>query len=273
MSIKNILVPTDFSGVANNAARVAVEIAKKAGAKLHLLNVVHIPSIDPYTPAETINDITDSGKEEAQQNLAKLSLELEGIDSEIHVKAGFAIDEILGFAESNSVDLIVMGTTGSSGVEEVLLGSNAAGVVGKSKIPVLSIPDEMKSFAADDIVYSSDLEKNDIEVIKKLLGVAKVFNSNFHVLHVHNDDMHFTHDKPELIFKRIVEETGYPSLSYHQVEGENTRATIEDFIKKMPCDILAMAIHHRGFFDKLFHSSLTKKMVNHSHIPVLTYYK
>lgn len=273
MSIKKILVPTDFSGVANSAAKVAVEIAKKAGAEVHLLNVVHIPSIDPYTPADTITTITDNSKEDAQQNLAKLSLELDGMEPKIHVKAGFAIDEILGFAESNAIDLIVMGTTGSSGVEEMLLGSNASGIVGKSKIPVLSIPDEMESFGTDDIVYSSDLEKNDIAVIQKLLGFAEVFDSNFHILHVHNDDMHFTHDKPDVIFKEIKEKTGYPSLSYHQIEAENTRATIENFIEKMPCDILAMAMHHRSFFDKLFHSSLTKKMVNHCHIPVLTYYK
>ena len=273
MSIKKILVPTDFSGVANSAAKVAVEIAKKAGAEVHLLNVVHIPSIDPYTPADTITAITESGKEDAQQNLAKLSLELSGITPKVHVKAGFAMDEILGFVESNAIDLIVMGTTGSSGVEEALFGSNAAGIVGKSKVPVLSIPDEMKTFGVSDIVYASDLEKDDITVIEKLLGFAKVFNSNFHILHVHNDDMHFTHDDPKVIFKDVVAKTGYSSLSYHQIEGENTRATIEDFIEKMPCDILAMAIHHRGFFDRLFHSSLTKKMVNHCHIPILTYYK
>jgi nucleotide-binding universal stress UspA family protein len=273
MSIKNILVPTDFSEVANSAVNVAAEIARKSGATLHLLNIVHVPVIDPYTPAQTISNITDTGKDEAQKNLAKLSNELEGVNSEIYVKAGFAIDEILGFATANDVDLIVMGTTGSSGVEEVLLGSNAAGVVEKSKIPVLCIPDEMEKFAAKDIVYASDLEKNDIAVINKLLDVAKVFNSNFHILHVHNDEMHFTHDNPEDIFRAVKDQTGYPSLSYHQVEAENTRATIEEFIEKMPCDILAMAKHHRSFFDKLFHSSLTKKMVNHSHIPVLTYYK
>lgn len=273
MSIKKILVPTDFSGVAKSAANVAVEIAKKAGAELHLLNVVHIPSIDPYTPADTITHITDNSKEEAQQDLAKLALELEGIEPKIHIKSGFAIDEILGFAENNDIDLIVMGTTGSSGMEEVLLGSNASGVVGKSKVPVLSIPDEMESFGVTDIVYSSDLEKDDITVIEKLLDFAKVFDSNFHVLHVHNDEMHFTHDDPKTIFKEIIEKTGYPSLSYHQIEGENTRATIENFIEKMPCDILAMAMHHRGFFDRIFHSSLTKKMINHCHIPVLTYYK
>lgn len=273
MSIKNILVPTDFSEVANSAAKVAVNIAKKAGAKVHLLNIVHIPVIDPYTPADAINNITDTSKEEAQQNLAKLSLELEGMEPEIHIKSGFAIDEILGFAESNNIDLIVMGTTGSSGVEEVLFGSNAAGVVAKSKIPVLSIPDEMEAFAVNDIVYASDLEKNDVTVINKMLDLAKLFDSNFHVLHVHNDEMHFTHDDPDVIFKEIIEKTGYSSLAYHQIDSEKTSETIENFIEKMPCDIIALAKHHRSFFDKLFHSSLTKKMVNHCHIPVLTYYK
>lgn len=273
MSIKKILVPTDFSAIANKAAGIAAELAKKANAELHLLHVVHVPIIDPYTTAEAINNITEEEKEASQEQLNKLSATLSGVQPQLHQKMGFAQDEVLGFAEENGIDLIVMGTTGSSGAEEVLIGSNAAGIVGKSKVPVLSIPDEMKEFKADDIVYASDLEKNDIEVINKLLEIAKLFDSNFHVLHVHNDDMHFTHDKPEEIFREIVEKTGYGSLSFHQIDGENTRASIEDFIAKMPCDILGMATHHRSFFDKLFHSSLTKKMVNHSHIPVLTYYK
>ena len=98
-------------------------------------------------------------------------------------------------------------------------------------------------------------------------------DSNFHVLHVHNDEMDFTHSEPDETFKELVEKTGYGSLSFHQIDGENTRETINHFIETMPCDILAMATHHRSFFGKLFHSSLTKKMVNHSHIPVLTYYK
>ncbi len=273
MSIKNILVPTDFSEVAKSAAKVAVEIAKKAGAKVHLLNVVHIPTIDPYTPADTITDITDTAKKDAQQNLAKLSLELEGMEPEIHVKMGFAVDEILSFSKANNIDLIVIGTTGSTGMQEVLFGSNAAGIVEKSKIPVLSIPDEMEVFGTKDIVYASDLEKNDSTVINKMLDLATLFDSNFHVLHVHNSEMHFTHSQPDKMFKSIKEAANYPLLSYHQINNDNTKAAIEEFIEKMPCDILALAKHQRSFFDKLFHSSLTKKMVNHCHIPVLTYYK
>lgn len=273
MSIKKIVVPTDFSAVAQSALNVAVSIAKKANAELHLLHVVHVPVIDPYTPAETINTIKEEEEKVAQQELAKLAISLEGIKAQIHVKLGFAVDEIVNFAEENSADLIVMGTTGASGVEEVLLGSNASGVAKRSRVPVLSIPDEMKEFATNDIVYATDLEKNDIDVVKRLVAFAKLFDSSFHVLHVHNDEMDFSHDNPETIFRDLVENTGYGALSFHQIDGENTRDSINKFISTMPCDILALATHHRSFFGKLFHSSLTKKMVNHSHIPVLSYYK
>lgn len=273
MSIKKIIVPTDFSGVAQSALNVAVSIAKKANAELHLLHVVHVPVIDPYTPAETINTIKEEEEKVAQQELAKLALTLDGLKTQIHIKLGFAVDEIVDFAEENKADLIVIGTTGASGVEEALLGSNASGVAERSRVPVLCIPDEMKEFKANDIVYATDLEKNDIEVVKKLLEVARLFDSNFHVLHVHNDEMDFTHGEPDETFRDLVEKTGYGSLSFHQIEGENTREIINHFIETMPCDILALATHHRSFFGKLFHSSLTKKMVNHSHIPVLTYYK
>lgn len=273
MSIKKILVPTDFSEVAKSALKVATTIAGKANAEIHLLNVVHVPVIDPYTPAETINTIKEEEEKSAQQELAKLALELGNNTAQIHVKLGFAVDEIVHFAEENHIDLIVMGTTGSSGVEETLLGSNASGVVGHSKIPVMCIPDEMKSFDAQDIVYASDLEQNDLAVIGKLLDLAKLFDSNFHILHIRNNDLPLNDIEPEEVFKSIVANTGYKAMSFHEVKNEDTMDGINAFIKKSPCNILAMAIHHRSFFGKLFHRSLTKRMVNHAHIPVLTYFK
>jgi nucleotide-binding universal stress UspA family protein len=273
MSIKKILVPTDFSEVAKSALKVAMTIAGKADAEIHLLNVVHVPVIDPYTPAETINTIKEEEEKSAQQELAKLALEIGGEVPKIHVKLGFAVDEIVTFAEENHVDLIVMGTTGASGVEETLLGSNASGVVGQSKIPVLSIPDEMKSFDTKDIVYASDLEQNDSAVISKLLDVAKLFNSNFHILHVRNTDLPETNTNPQEVYNAIAANAGYSAMSFHEVKNEDTMDGINEFIASTPCNILAMAIHHRGFFSKLFHRSLTKHMVNHSHIPVLTYFK
>jgi nucleotide-binding universal stress UspA family protein len=273
MSIKKILVPTDFSEVAKSALKVAMTIAGKANAEIHLLNVVHVPVIDPYTPAETINTIKEEEEKSAQQELAKLALEIGGETPKIHVKLGFAVDEIVTFAEENNVDLIIMGTTGASGVEETLLGSNASGVVGQSKIPVMCIPDEMKDFGTQDIVYASDLEQNDLAVINKLLDVAKLFDSNFHILHVRNNDLPINDVEPEEVFKSIMANANYKAMSFHEVKNEDTMAGINEFIEKMPCNILAMAIHHRSFFSKLFHRSLTKHMVNHAHIPVLTYFK
>ena len=273
MSIQKILVPTDFSNISKTALGVAARIAEKANAELHLIHAVHVPVIDPYTPAETINTIKEEEERSARQELSKLVLSYASITPKIHVKMGFAVDEIVLFTEENSIDLIVMGTTGSSGLEEALIGSNASGVVDKAKVPVLCIPDELKSFETGDIVYASDLEKNDMEVIQKMLELARVFGSNFHILHVRANDLPTEGPEPEDVFRSIVSSVNYPSLSFHDVKNDDVREAIEEFTKKTPCDILAMAIHQRGFFGKLFHSSLTKKMVNHAHMPVLTYYK
>jgi nucleotide-binding universal stress UspA family protein len=273
MSIQKILVPTDFSNISKMALSAAAKIAAKANAELHLIHAVHVPVIDPYTPAETINTIREEEERSAREELSKLVLSYTEVVPKIHVKMGFAVDEIVLFAEENNIDLIVMGTTGSAGLEEALIGSNASGVVDKAKVLVLCIPDELKTFEAGDIVYASDLEDNDAEVINKMLEFATVFGSNFHVLHVRPNDLPTDGPGAEETFRTIVGTTSYPSISFHEVKNEDVKEAIEQFIQKTPCDILAMAIHHRGFFGKLFHSSLTKKMVNHSHLPVLTYYK
>lgn len=273
MSIKKILVPTDFTEVAKSALKVAAEIAGKTGAEVHLLNIIHVPVIDPYAPAETINTIREEEEKSAINELGKLALEFDKVQPKVHVKMGFAVDEILAFTEDNNIDLIIMGTTGASGLEEALLGSNASAVAKRTKVPMLSIPDEMKEFKANDIVYASDLGKNEVDVVNHLLELARVFGSHFHILHVHDESFPFEEGSPEDVFKTIAAGTDYKDITFHEVSKEDVADGINDFISASPCDILAMAVHHRGFFSKLFHSSLTKKMVNHSHIPVLTYFK
>lgn len=273
MSIQKILVPTDFSEVAKSALKVAVTIAQKANAELHLLHIVHIPVIDPYTPAETINTIKEEEEKASQQQLAALALEFGQLHPQIHVKLGFAVDEIVDFSAEHKIDLVVMGTTGASGLEEALLGSNASSVAERIKVPLLSIPDEMKEFGTKDIVYATDLEGDDLEVLHHLNDLATTMGSNLHLLHVRNNDLPTDAPQPEDLFKAMVTRTGINTMTFHEIKNENTAEGITQYIHQHPCDILAMAHQQRGFFAKLFHSSLTKKMVNHSHIPVLTYYK
>jgi len=141
--ITHILIPTDFSAVANNALSYAIDLAKKTGAQIHVLHVKHVPVMDASFPAETyqiyldeIDKAAKMGMEELEKNILKTS----GVKYDLQTVMGFVHDELQHFVKRHDIDLIVMGTTGASGLQEIFIGSNAASVVSKSEVPVMVIP-------------------------------------------------------------------------------------------------------------------------------------
>jgi nucleotide-binding universal stress UspA family protein len=138
-----ILVPIDFSEYTDEILEYATEIARKFGASLHLIHV--IPTMDYFTPYESF--ITPENVEAAQQAIAvdvKKHLEetagrISGITVARAVLTGAAFVEITQYAESEGIDLIVMGTHGRGGIEHLLLGSVAGRVIRRAPCPVLTI--------------------------------------------------------------------------------------------------------------------------------------
>lgn len=146
--MKKILVPTDFSDQAKFALKLAVEIAKRSDAELTLLHVVEIPGQTSFnTMGEATNIDGMEGVfvmkmiEQGKKKLAKLKSDdlLEGVNLKTELKAGNAYYNISSIVNEYEPELIVMGTSGSSGVDEILIGSNAEKVVRNAKCPVLTL--------------------------------------------------------------------------------------------------------------------------------------
>jgi len=144
MEIRNILCPTDFLDGSREAVRYAVDLAKKYGARLYLLHVIHdlekvtgwyVPHI---TMDELYRDIERGAREEFERIFAE---ELRGVDNvEKRIVRGVPYAEIIRFSESNDIGLIVMGTHGRKGLDRIIFGSTAEQVVKNSRCPVLSVP-------------------------------------------------------------------------------------------------------------------------------------
>ena len=143
-----ILVPLDFSEYTDEILEYATEIARKFGASLHLIHV--IPTMDYFTLYESF--ITPENIAAAQQAIAadvKKRLEeaagrISGIAATRAVRTGAAFVEITQYAESEGIDLIVMGTHGRGGIEHLLLGSVAGRVIRRAPCPVLTIRPKKK---------------------------------------------------------------------------------------------------------------------------------
>ncbi|MCX9010733.1 MAG: universal stress protein [Candidatus Methanoperedens sp.] len=142
---KKILVATDGSDYTKKATNHAIELAKLSGAELHAIYVIDTrygcgpeSCILTDTSSERLKSILGCQGDTAIKYIEKLANK-EGIHTERWIVEGNPAEEIVRLAEELSVDLIVMGTLGSSGIPRFLLGSVADKVIRTSRIPVLTV--------------------------------------------------------------------------------------------------------------------------------------
>lgn len=137
----DVLVPTDGSRAARRAAEQAVALARESGGTVHALYVMSMGDADfvatPSDIAETRRRLERKGAEfvaDVEEAAAEA-----GVDCVTEVRSGIPEDEILEYALSNGVDLIVMGKRGQSDPDKPLLGSTTQRVIARSDIPVRSV--------------------------------------------------------------------------------------------------------------------------------------
>ena len=160
--MKRILFPTDYSETSRNSGKYAAEIAKRTNAELYILNVYSVTIYDPNMPAELLMSATEQAEKTSKEELEKVKSEFGGdLNIQLVSKQGLVVDEIINFVQENDIDMVVMGTTGASGILEKIFGSNTSSVIEKTPKPVLAIPDEAKYRGISSIVYATDLQESE----------------------------------------------------------------------------------------------------------------
>ena len=140
MTLKRILLPTDFSDTAQHALGYAREMAERFGAEVHVLHVVADPTPHEWAVGAAtlvVSDLLKTWEADAERHLGEISLD--GIETVRAIRVGHAFFEILQYATDNAIDMIVMGTHGRGPVKHLLLGSVAEKVVRKAPCPVLTV--------------------------------------------------------------------------------------------------------------------------------------
>jgi nucleotide-binding universal stress UspA family protein len=143
-NFNRVLVPTDFSDFSLAAVQYGQALATRIGAELHVLHVAS-PSFNEYVAqaGTAYRKPYDQFESElinaAESEMCRKLQEVDCLDVQAHITIGCAATEIMSFAESKAMDLIVMGTHGRTGLAHLLLGSVAERVVRGASCPVLTV--------------------------------------------------------------------------------------------------------------------------------------
>jgi len=279
--MKKILVPTDFSKPALIATEVAADIAKRSGAEITLLHVVEGAS------EESINvegEATYSGSwedklftmkliEKAKKQMAKAITDpkLEGIKVRQELRLGTPYHGMNSIIADRKVDLVVMGTSGRSELEQMIIGSNTEKVVRNSHCPVLTMHNKPASKVFKDIVYATGMNKDE-EVFSRIVrATQKIYDSTIHLVRV-NTPGNFQRDavvkKYMGDFAKKLQLKNYTINVFNDLTEEEGIIYFADSIN---ADLVAMATHGRTGFAHVLAGSIAEEVVSHSRRPVLTF--
>lgn len=277
--MQKILVPTDFSDNAMKAVLYAAEIAKMNKATVYLLHVME-PVDDrirqPFGLHEKyLEMVAGSEMEKLEAVQQAMRSNYPEVKTVTELAKGTVINSILDFAESTQVNLIVMGTKGATSLKEIFIGSVAAGTIGRSIVPVLTIPDEYVMEKPDALLFVTNHFEKNTGLLDKIVVLAKLFSATVHVAVFIDTD---TADAGDYMsnslqldhYMSFLKKT-FPEISFkgELLEGEEFEETVEKYDKENEVDIIAMITYSKNFRDKLLRKSATKKMAFHSKIPVL----
>ncbi|MCB9282873.1 MAG: universal stress protein [Lewinellaceae bacterium] len=269
--MKKILFPTDFSPAAANAFRYAHALAELLEARIDLINVFHLPIGDASNiPPEYIQKMLDEAEVDTQEKLKEFAQPCLGKPTcgELQPIYGlFTAVEITDVARQNNYDLIVMGTKGERGALEKFLGSVTTDVMMKASCPVLAIPAEAEFHPIAHIAYATAFEPSDEHAVGNLMELAGLLAAQVHFVNVNTQSgKHYIQD--------VEMEKDYPYnfTDFSVVHHSSIQDGLDEYLNERKIDWLALFIPHRRLWERLFHSSFTKRMTFHTQVPLLIFH-
>ena len=274
--MKRILLPTDFSDSAYNAISYAVQFYKNVECDFFIL-YAYTPSIvssgsmlDTYTAMK----IYEIEKETANLKLRALeALINKEWPNKKHTFTSISafnllIPEMTEIISEKTIDTVIMGTKGASGVKEVFLGSQTMYAIKKLKCPVIVVPSNFKYQTPKNILFPTDykVEKSNryLELIREF---CKEHNSKLHFLNAY---YHLPLEEKQKRTKVFLDAFFIDNAhEFYIGEDQDLIEVIEVFETNNKINFLVMIHNKHSFFENLLFTPIINKMVYHTSVPFL----
>jgi nucleotide-binding universal stress UspA family protein len=284
--MKKILVPTDFSEQAGYAMDLACQMARTANIELVALHVLDHTGLFDFSTGSSAYPLmgNPAGLDLDQKFLASLysnaeekcakflkPYEKEGLKISKKIKIGSAFHYITEEIDDNNTDLVIIGSKGSSGFEEVLIGSNTEKVVRHSNCPVLTVKSKMNIQDVDNIVFATNFKAEDSHVAEELKKLQEIFKAKLHLVRVNTPNSFETNRKIMAQADDFIKENNISNYTINIYSDKVEEDGIIFFAQDIDADLIALATHGRSGLLHLLSGSIAEDVVNHAKRPVWTF--
>lgn len=256
--MKTVIIPLDFSQTSFNAAHYAADMfSNRADVTLILYHF--------YDKGEELTEVNNY-LETLKRELSVTSTPIETFSE----SGDNFIESLTAFAHVRRAYMIIMGLTGKSPISQRFSGSNTLKMAEKNICPVLIVPSEASYKGLDNVLISSEMKY--VQETPVLLAVKRVledFKPSLHILNV--DESHYIslttafkeeRDKMESLLADFKPEFYFMRLfDFHE--------SVNLFVNDKNIDMIIIEPKHHSFYEKLFKTQHTKKMIYQSKVPVL----
>ena len=280
-TFKNIVVATDFSDASLIAYHYAHHLASRFQATLKVVHAFQI-FVNPVRPelTELAPSLSEMQKfnEERMSNFIDETNDLPDSDTLVashvkvttEVKLGFAADTLIELSKDPSVDLLVLGTAGEKDWFDRLLGSVSVEVSQGAHCPVLLVPQKADFKAFRHILYSASEDSAKPKTLRIAVDWAKYFTSSLHFVHVNTEPEEELRETVRYFFNHYIQQYA-PSMMYSidSIKSKSVMNGLWKYSSKNDIDLVVVVSHHRDFWDKFNHHSVSKDLSLHTKLPIL----
>ena len=270
--MKKFLVPTDFSETSKNAARYAVELAQDDPQTTIILYNIY-DKLAPGSDGSLLTESDEDRKKVLNQALLNLEIELHEISTVrieyVAEEGNSLVESIERYVRYNGINVVIMGITGATRLEQVFFGSNALNMARQGVCPVIIVPPKAQFKKIKNVMLLSDFKNvKSTTPVAQIKQILDIFKPNLHIVNVDSEhhvqlteeykierdwlDKTFSDYKPEFYFIHM----------YDFLDAANT------FTSDHNIDLIVTVPRKHSFLTGLYKTSHTKKLAYHSHIPV-----
>ena len=270
----NILIPTDFSKNAWSATVYALNLYAGHQCTFYFLNSISLAHSDSrsYITTRFLDTLTETSRAEleALKDRAKKLNSQANHEFEVISTSEEITMAIKRAVKINSIDLVVTGTKGATGVNKYFLGSNTVKVMQNLKsCPLLTVPNAYEFHAPKHIAFPTDFNRvYQPKELQALLNFANLFQAHIYIMHINLQSE--LSERQASNMRTLQSHLVNHEHTFHWVEKSATKSDeINEFVKEFKIDVLAMVNYTHSFVERILKEPVIKKIGFQPMVPFL----